>query len=148
MESELHTKREVVNVDFRKLFIDKDLSEDVYLRNGDYISVPSVRKTIYVFGQVTNPGNVPYVAGKNYEYYIQRAGGFTDKARTGDVMIIKRSTHQWLAPDETKIEEGDYVWVPKKIERTFAYYMSIFSQTAAVITAAVSIALLAIQLKK
>ncbi|MCX6120432.1 MAG: SLBB domain-containing protein [Ignavibacteriales bacterium] len=148
MESELHTKREVVNVDFRKLFIDKDLSEDVYLRNGDYISIPSVRKTIYVFGQVTNPGNVPFVAGKNYEYYIQRAGGFTDKARTGDVMIIKRSTHQWLAPDETKIEEGDYVWVPKKIERTFAYYMSIFSQTAAVITAAVSIALLAIQLKK
>ena len=35
----------------------------------------------------------------------------------------------------------------KKIERTFAYYMSVISQTAAVITAAVSIALLAIQLK-
>jgi polysaccharide biosynthesis/export protein len=148
VESELHTVHEVVNVDFKKLFVDKDSAEDVYLRNGDYVSIPSIRKTIYVFGQVINPGNVPFLLGKDYDYYVQKCNGFTDNARRGDVMIIKRSTHQWLAPGETKIEEGDYVWVPKKIERTFAYYMSIFSQTAAVITAAVSIALLAIQLKK
>ena len=148
IESELRSKREVVNVDFIKLFIGKDSTEDIYLRSGDYISVPSVQRTIYVFGQVVNPGNVLFSSGKDYEYYVQKAGGFTDKARTGDVMIIKRSNHQWLAPGETKIEEGDYIWVPKKIERSFAYFMAIFSQTAAVITAAVSIALLAIQLKK
>jgi protein involved in polysaccharide export with SLBB domain len=148
LESELHTRHEVVNVDFKKLFVNKDSSEDVYLRNGDYISVPSIRKTIYVFGQVTNPGNVPFIPGKDYEYYIQKCSNYTDNARKGDVMIVKRSTRQWLTPGETKIEEGDYVWVPKKIERSFGYYMNIFSQTAAVITAAVSIALLAIQLKK
>jgi polysaccharide biosynthesis/export protein len=148
LESELHMRHEVVNVDFKKLFVNKDSSEDVYLRNGDYLSVPSIRKTIYVFGQVTNPGNVPFVPGKDYEYYIQKCSDYTENARKGDVMIIKRSTRQWLAPGETKIEEGDYVWVPKKIERSFGYYMNIFSQTAAVITAAVSIALLAIQLKK
>ena len=148
LESELHMRHEVVNVDFKKLFVNKDSSEDVYLRNGDYLSVPSIRKTIYVFGQVTNPGNVPFVPGKDYEYYIQKCNDYTDNARKGDVMIIKRSTRQWLAPGETKIEEGDYVWVPKKIERSFGYYMNIFSQTAAVITAAVSIALLAIQLRK
>jgi protein involved in polysaccharide export with SLBB domain len=148
LESELHMRHEVVNVDFKKLFVNKDSSEDVYLRNGDYLSVPSIRKTIYVFGQVTNPGNVPFVPGKDYEYYIQKCSDYTENARKGDVMIIKRSTHQWLAPGETKIEEGDYVWVPKKIERSFGYYMNIFSQTAAVITAAVSIALLAIQLRK
>jgi polysaccharide biosynthesis/export protein len=148
LESELHTRHEVVNVDFKKLFVNKDSSEDVYLKNGDFISVPSIRKTIYVFGQVTNPGNVPFILGKDYEYYIQKCNGYTNNARKGDMMIIKRSTRQWLAPDETKIEEGDYVWVPKKIERSFGYYMNIFSQTAAVITAAVSIALLAIQLRK
>ena len=63
-------------------------------------------------------------------------------------MIIKRATRQWLSPKETKIEEGDYVWVPKEPQRTFAYYMNIFNQTAAVITAAVSLVLLAIQLGK
>ena len=64
LESELRTKREIVNVDFKKLFIDKDSTEDVYLRNGDYISIPSIRRTIYVFGQVINPGNIPFVPGK------------------------------------------------------------------------------------
>jgi protein involved in polysaccharide export with SLBB domain len=148
IESELHIRHEVVNVDFKKLFVDKNSAEDVYLKDGDFVSVPSIRKTIYVFGQVTNPGNVPFVPDQGYEYYVQKCAGFTDNARKGDVMIIKRSTHQWLVPSETKIEEGDYVWIPKKIERTFAYYMSVISQTAAVITAAVSIALLSIQLNK
>jgi protein involved in polysaccharide export with SLBB domain len=148
LESELRSKREVVNVNFKKLIFDKDSSQDIYLRSGDYISVPSIQRTIYVFGQVVNPGNVPFIDGKDYEYYVEKAGDFTDNARTGDVMIIKRSNHQWLSPGETKIEEGDYVWVPKEIERSFGYYMNIFSQTAAVITAAVSIALLAIQLRK
>jgi protein involved in polysaccharide export with SLBB domain len=148
LESELHVRREVVNVDFKKLFIDKDSTQDIHLKNGDYISVPSIRKTIYVFGQVVNPGNVLFVPGKDYKFYIEKCGSYTDNARSGDVMIIKRTTRQWLAPGETKIEEGDYIWVPKEISHNFAYYMGIFSQTAAVITAAVSIALLAIQIKK
>ena len=148
LESELRTKREVVNVDFKRLFIDKDSTEDIYLRNGDYVSIPSIRRTIYIFGQVVNPGNIPFVPGMDYKYYIQKCSGFTENARSGDVMIIKRATRQWLSPKETKIEEGDYVWVPKEPQRSFAYYMNIFNQTAGVITAAVSIALLAIQLKK
>jgi polysaccharide export outer membrane protein len=148
LESELRTKREVVNVDFKKLFLDKDSIEDVYLRNGDYISIPSIRRTIYVFGQVINPGNIPFVPGMDYRYYIQKCSGYTENARSGDVMIIKRATRQWLSPKETTIEEGDYVWIPKEPQRSFAYYMNIFNQTAAVVTAAVSIALLAIQLRK
>ena len=148
LESELRAKREIVNVDFIKLFMNKDSSEDVFLRNGDYISIPSVRRTIYVFGQVINPGNIPFIPGMDYKYYIKKSSGFTENARPGDVIIIKRATRQWLSPKETTIEEGDYVWVPKEPQRTFAYWMNIFNQTAAVITAAVSIALLAIQLKK
>jgi protein involved in polysaccharide export with SLBB domain len=148
LESELRTKREVVDVDFKKLFIDKDSTEDVYLRNGDVISIPSIRRTIYVFGQVINPGNIQFVPGMDYKYYIQKCSGYTENARSGDVMIIKRATRQWLSPKETKIEEGDYVWIPKEPQRSFAYYMNIFNQTAAVITAAVSLALLAIQLRR
>jgi polysaccharide biosynthesis/export protein len=147
LEADLRTKREVVNVNFKKMFIDKDSTENVYMRNGDFISVPSVRGTIYVFGQVVNPGNIPFIPGMDYKYYIQKCDGYTDNAREGEVMIIKRATRQWLSPKETKIEEGDYVWVPKEPQRTFAYWMNIFSQTAVVVTAAVSLALLAMQIK-
>jgi polysaccharide biosynthesis/export protein len=148
LESEIRSRREIVNVNFKKLFLEKDSSQDIYMKYGDYIYVPAIQRTIYIFGQVVNPGNIPFSNGMDYEYYVQKCGGFTDKARSGDVMIIKRATRQWLSPGETKIEEGDYIWVPKEIERSFSYYMNVFSQTAAVITAAVSLALLAIQLKK
>ena len=148
LETELRTKRQVVNVDFKKLFVNNDPSEDIYMKNGDVVSIPSILRTIYIFGQVVNPGNVPFISGMDYQYYIQKCGGFTENARTSDVMIIKRATRQWLSPKETKVEEGDYVWVPKEPQRTFAYWMNIFNQTAAVVTAAVSIALLAVQLNK
>jgi protein involved in polysaccharide export with SLBB domain len=148
METALRMMREIVQVDFEKLFVQKDTLQDVILHTGDRIVIPSKLKTIYVFGQVAIPGDVPFVIGRDADYYVRAAGGFTDDARSGDMMIIKRATHQWLAPSETTIEEGDQVWVPKKPERTFAYYMTVFSQTASVITAAVSIALLAIQLRK
>jgi protein involved in polysaccharide export with SLBB domain len=148
LESELRIRHEVVNVNFEKLLIQHDSTQDVILRSGDGIFIPNVRKTIYVFGQVSSPGNIPFAEGKDYKYYVEKAGDFTDKARTGDVMIIKRANRQWLSPGDTNIEEGDYIWVPKEVERSFGYYMNIFSQTAAVITAAVSIALLWIQLRK
>jgi hypothetical protein len=81
-------------------------------------------------------------------YYVEKAGGLTDNARGGDIMIIKRANRQWLAPGETTIEEGDHVWVPKELQRSFAYYMNIIGQTASVIGVAVSLGLLVNQLTK
>ncbi len=147
METALRMMHEIVQVDFVKLFIQKDSTQDVILHKDDKIVIPSKLKTIYVFGQVAIPGDVQFVEGRDVDYYIRVAGSFTDDARRGDVMIIKRATHQWLAPSETTIEEGDQVWVPKKPERSFAYYMSIISQTATILTAAASVVLLVIQLK-
>lgn len=94
------------------------------------------------------PGHVPYVEGEDFEYYVRKAGGLTERARAGDLKIIKAGTRQWLSPKETAIEEGDYVWVPKEPERPFSYYMNIIGQTASIVSVAVSIVLLVIQSKK
>ncbi len=148
METELRLRKEIVNVDFEKLFLQNDKSQDVLLKNGDYIQIPSIKNTIYVFGQVITPGHIPFVKGESMEYYIAKCGGFTDAARKGDVKIIKAKTKQWLEPDETTIEEGDYIWVPKKPERTFAYYTTILSQTASILSVVIGIAVLIVQVSK
>jgi hypothetical protein len=103
---------------------------------------------VYVFGQVVTNGYIPFVAGEGLEYYVKKAGGYIERARTGDVKIVKARTRQWLAPDETIIEAGDYIWVPRVIERSFGYYMGIIGQTAAIVSVAVSIVLLGIQINK
>ncbi len=107
-----------------------------------------MRKTVYVFGQVVTPGNVPYIQGERYKHYIEKAGGYTDNAKTGDVVIIKRATRQWLSPSDTEIEEGDCVWIPKVPERPSTYYWNIVGQLASIVSVAVSIVLLTIQLNK
>ncbi|HTY58814.1 MAG TPA: SLBB domain-containing protein, partial [Bacteroidota bacterium] len=123
LETDLRMRKELVDVDFERLFVKGDSSQDVILQDGDRIVITSPKTSIYVFGQVAIPGNVPFAPGADAAYYIGKAGGFTDRARTGDVKIVKAKTRQWLAPSATTIEGGDYIWVPKEIERPFGYYM-------------------------
>jgi protein involved in polysaccharide export with SLBB domain len=148
VETDLRLRKEIVNVDFHKLFIHQDTTQDVILQSEDYIFVPSKKNTIYVFGQVTTAGHVPYAEGEGARYYIGKAGGYTDRARQSDVKIIKAKTRQWLSPGETTIEEGDYVWVPKEPDRTFAYYVTIYAQFAAIIGTVATLALLIDSLSK
>lgn len=148
IESNLRTNYQEVSVNFIDLFEKKDTTKDVVLQNGDWIRIPTIQKTVYVFGQVVLPGNIPFMKDKGCKYYIKKAGGYTDNARSGDVMVIKRASRQWLSPSETEIEEGDYIWVPKDPVRPATYYWTIIGQTASVISVAVSIVLLTIQLKK
>ncbi len=148
LETELRLRKEIVNVDFEKLFVKNDSTQNVILQSEDYINVPSIKKTIYVFGQVVSPGHIPFIEGRTTEYYVMKAGGYTDRAREGDVKIIKGKNKQWLAPDETTIEDGDYVWVPKDPDRPFAYYMTIASQAATVLSVIVGIAVVVVQVTK
>ncbi len=146
METDLRLRKEIVNVDFQTLVNGEDSTQDVVLQDGDEIRVPSLQVTIYVFGQVSSPGHIPFVRGEDVDYYVRKAGGYTDRSRPGDVKVIKAKTRQWLEPEATQVEEGDYIWVPKTIDRPFGYYMAIIGQTAAIISVALSIVLLAIQL--
>ena len=148
LETELRLRKEIVNVDFEKLFLKNDSLQDVILQSEDYIFVPSVKKTIYVFGQVISPGHIPFVDGRNADYYVKKAGGFTDRAREADLKIIKSKTKQWLDPGETTIEDGDYVWIPKDPERPFSYYMTIASQAATVLSVIIGIAVVVVQVTK
>lgn len=148
LETDLRLKKEIVNVDFGKLFLDGDASQDVILQTEDRIIIPSKKQTIYVFGQVVSPGHIPFVKGNDFRYYISKAGGFTERAREGDLKIIKARTKQWLAPAETEIEEGDYLWIPKTPERTFAYYATVGSQVASVLSVVMGITVLIVQVTK
>jgi protein involved in polysaccharide export with SLBB domain len=132
-ETELRLTGEVVPVDFEKLFVQGDTTLDVSLLPYDKIIVPRKRGTVYVFGQVISPGHFPFEEGKSASFYITRAGGFTSDARTGDVRVIKGSTRAWLSPDETSVEQGDYIWIPREFYRPFAQSLAIYAQLASII---------------
>jgi protein involved in polysaccharide export with SLBB domain len=140
-ETALRLRAEGVAANFYDLFVKGDSSQDVIIRPYDKIRVPSHEGTVLVFGQVASPGNVNFVAGKGYKYYIHEAGGFTNEAHEGEVKIIKAGSRTWLEPDETTVEDGDYVWVPKEVSTPFAQQIGTWAQVAAIFAALATVIL-------
>ncbi len=147
-ETALRLKGELVSVDFYRLLVLNDSTQDVTLRNHDRIVVPRRSRTVYVFGQVLSPGHVEFIEGKDYSYYVQKARGYAQDAREGDVKIIKGNTRVWLEPGETTIEDGDFIWIPKEKQYPFAYHLNIWAQVAGIIGTVATVALLINNLTK
>ncbi|MDP3025614.1 MAG: SLBB domain-containing protein [candidate division Zixibacteria bacterium] len=124
-----------VSVDFVKLFKGKDQKEDILLKDADQVFVPQKSLVIKVSGNVVNPGLLTYEPGKDYSYYIKKAGGFAWRASTGKVKLIKGTTGEWRKPDGS-IEPGDVIWVPEKPEKSF---LNTFKDVLAVVSSAATI---------
>ncbi len=142
-DTALRLRGEAVSVDFHKLFVGGDTTCDVTLRHFDKIVVPRLTGSVYVFGQVLQPGHIKYASGEGYRYYIDKANGYTDDARPGDVRVIKAGSKLWLSPGETEVEDGDMIWVPKDYHYPFAYFLTATAQIAAIIGTVATIIILA-----
>lgn len=129
-----------VACDFEKLLADGLKEYDITLKSGDVIRIPPKSMVVNVSGSVVNPGLVPYEPGKDYRYYIARAGGFSWKARKNKVLIIKGQTAERMKPSKRrKIDPGDTILVPEKPERN---YWKLFRDTMLVLGNAATIYLI------
>ncbi len=137
-----------INVNFAKLFSEKDMSQDVVLQDGDYIFIAQDRNMVLVQGQVRFPGYLPVQRGASIEYYITQAGGFTEYADDSGVRIIKRATQSWLEPEDAAIESGDIIWIPKEPVHDFAYYLSIVRDIGTLLGSMVTIGLIIVQIEQ
>lgn len=131
--TDIKAKRNRVIVDFDKLINKHDQSQNVVLEGKDIIYINDNKNIVYVFGQVSQEGYVPYVKGKDFEYYIKKAGGYSLAADIGMERIIKFNSRGWYDPDETKIESGDFIYVPKEVKEPFSMTVGVVAQIAGVI---------------
>lgn len=67
-------------VDLEALYYDKDMDENVFLKNADRIFIPKKPNTVIVDGEVNNPGLYRFIEGLSVKDYIENAGGVTDSA--------------------------------------------------------------------
>jgi len=86
-------------------------TEAVALRDGDRLVVPFDLGTVRVYGQVGEPGYVPFEAGLSAAEYVERAGALGPAAR--EVYTIRVRTGQFVAGNETLVEAGDEVFVDR-----------------------------------
>ena len=134
-----------VVVDFKALFIDSTLNEDIILKRKDVINIPEKKNYISIIGQVVNPGNVVYGSNLRVSDYIRLAGGFSWRAIEGDVRVIKVNTGEWVDADDIEfLDPGDTVWVLEdppgpKFWDVFLTSLTVVAQLAAIVAAAAAV---------
>lgn len=136
-------------VDFTKIFDDNLIDGNFIVQNFDAIYVPPKIDLVYVYGQVNRAGYLKYFPNKNYQYYLDQAGGIGESA--SDVYIVKGQSRSWISAEDntdTAIEPGDYIWVSKKTPRTFWYHVQQAGQVASILGAVATVILLFVQVGK
>ncbi len=76
-----------IQIDFQKALDDKGSYDDLPLRGGDIIVIPMRPATVAVRGRVNSPRNIVWREGKNWKWYIQQAGGYSDSADEDRVYV-------------------------------------------------------------
>jgi protein involved in polysaccharide export with SLBB domain len=106
------------SVDIQKIWDSEGREGNVAVRDGDYLYVPENLDMVAVTGQVRYPGLVPWVEGKDWKYYIEAAGGYTNNRRLGGVRVIRSASGNWVKPTrKLPINPGDMVFVAEQTDR-------------------------------
>lgn len=95
---------DVLHVDLSKLQ-QGDAAENVRLRDGDTIFV-SKAETVFVFGQVKNPGSYSIQNGTTVLQALSLAGGTTQRAATGRIRVVRFVNGE---KQEVKLQLSDLV---------------------------------------
>lgn len=82
-------------VDFARLFLHGDLSQNVPLEPGDYVYLPSANTNeVYILGEVAQPGISGFTTNMTVMGAIALRGGFTPGAFRQRVLVVRGSLGQ------------------------------------------------------
>jgi protein involved in polysaccharide export with SLBB domain len=90
---------------------------DIILRPGDRVTVPTIPLSVRVEGAVGFPTSVVFEQGKGIGHYIANAGGFTEDAKQSHARVVypngtsKQVRRWWWDPE---VKPGSIVQVPRK----------------------------------
>lgn len=137
-----------VKVDMTRLLKYGDKSADVTLRDGDVIVVPTAPNSVYVWGYIGKMGFVPFVPGAELSHYINASGGYAEGSVPSETRIIKARTRQYLEPDDTEIEAGDEIYVPKVGDYPEDYSLRFWSSVIGIVAGTLGVVLTAITISR
>jgi hypothetical protein len=83
---------------------------DVRLQDGDIITIPQRSDSLLVGGEVLIPQALVYTPNRNAVNYIERAGGFTERADRRRILVVRQNGEVVSARDVT-LKPGDEILV-------------------------------------
>ncbi|KAB4434920.1 capsule biosynthesis protein, partial [Bacteroides thetaiotaomicron] len=108
-----------VGIDLEKALTNPKGSADLVLREGDVVFIPKNTNTVTINGAVMVPNTVSYIKGKNVDYYLNQAGGYSDNAKKSKKFIVYMNGQVTKVKGSGKkqIEPGCEIIVPSKAKK-------------------------------
>jgi len=125
-----------VGIELDKALANPGSDDDIVLREGDRIVVPLYTGTVKINGEVMYPNTVGFVKGKKASYYIDQAGGFSNKAKKRQSYIIYMNGTVAKISHNAKPMPGCEIVVPAKAntKMSIAETMTIGTSVASIAT--------------
>ena len=133
-----------VGINLKKIMENKNSYQDLVLKDGDVLIIPSEKQTVEIKGLVLAPSLVRYEKGKSTRSYINSAGGFSDNAQKRSVYVVyangdvKGTSRFLFFRSYPKVAPGALVIVPEKPEKKSLST----TETVSVMTALTTLAIL------
>jgi protein involved in polysaccharide export with SLBB domain len=119
-KQEYFKDEDLVGIQLEKILVNPGSKWDLYVEDGDIISIPRELQTVQVYGKVLLPSLVRYEQYRPFKYYINHSGGFSPNALKRKSYVVYangelQATRQILFfrnyPD---IKPGSTIYVPEK----------------------------------
>ncbi|HTO92319.1 MAG TPA: SLBB domain-containing protein [Candidatus Sulfotelmatobacter sp.] len=138
LRTQLSLLREDYRVDWTT--VQKNPENDILLLRDDLVRVDPLNLSVRVDGQVRQPGLVQYRPGQPIYKYIDNAGGFTDRASSGKILVTRTVNGQTIHVTQVNdINPGDMIYVPERSDRTIwdqlAVLIAVGAQVATIVIA-------------
>ncbi|MEP7325435.1 MAG: SLBB domain-containing protein, partial [Gemmatimonadota bacterium] len=139
-----------IGVDLPRVIRDPRYRDNLILVGGDSIFIPEYNPVVLVGGAVNSPVAISYAPGRNSDYYIYSAGGFSSRADrsrayvtqpNGKVESVKR---HFLLPDYHPTPlAGAIIFVPERDPADKKDYVAIVGSLAQIVASIVAIVVVA-----
>ena len=108
-----------VGIDLEKALANPGSTADIVLREGDVVSIPKNNNTVTINGAVMVPNTVSYMKGKDVDYYLNQAGGYSENAKKSKKFIVYMNGQVTKVKGSGKklVEPGCEIIVPSKSKK-------------------------------
>lgn len=112
-----------IGINLQKILEKKHSKYDLVLNESDVLLIPSEKQTVEIRGEVLAPSLVRYQKGMTLRDYVNRAGGFSDRAKKRSVYVmyangdIRSTDISLIFNNYPEIKPGAIIIVPSKPER-------------------------------
>jgi protein involved in polysaccharide export with SLBB domain len=99
-------------------------AKNIELEDGDALTIPEMRRTVSVGGEVNTPGEFPYNGDLTIVQYIGLAGGPTKDGSVDRVVIYSSDGHARGVGRDAHADRGDVIIVKKSAYKVFGDFFS------------------------